>query len=172
MNIPTEHVDVIVIGAGISGISAGYHLSRQCPDRSFALLEGRPDLGGTWDLFRYPGVRSDSDMHTLGFSFKPWVHQKSIADGPSILQYLRETVDQFGLGPHIRFRHRVMSASWSSEHARWTLSVQRGDDIEPVTMTCGFIMMCAGYYSDRHGPRRTSRWGESVGLCPRQWRVA
>lgn len=151
MNIPTEHVDVIVIGAGISGISAGYHLSRQCPDRSFALLEGRPDLGGTWDLFRYPGVRSDSDMHTLGFSFKPWVHQKSIADGPSILQYLRETVDQFGLGPHIRFRHRVMSASWSSEHARWTLSVQRGDDIEPVTMTCGFIMMCAGYYSYRHG---------------------
>lgn len=151
MNIPTEHVDVIVIGAGISGISAGYHLSRQCPDRSFALLEGRPDLGGTWDLFRYPGVRSDSDMHTLGFSFKPWVHQKSIADGPSILQYLRETVDQFGLGPHIRFRHRVMSASWSSEHARWTLSVQRGDDVEPVTMTCGFIMMCAGYYSYRHG---------------------
>jgi monooxygenase len=151
MNTTAEHVDVIVIGAGISGISAGYHLSHQCPDRSFAILEGRPDLGGTWDLFRYPGVRSDSDMHTLGFSFKPWVHQKSIADGPSIMAYLRETVEQFGLAPRIRYRHRVLTAEWSSEHARWTLSVQRGDDPEPITMTCGFIMMCAGYYSYRHG---------------------
>jgi cation diffusion facilitator CzcD-associated flavoprotein CzcO len=151
MDFQAEHVDVIVIGAGISGISAGYHLSRLCPDRSFAILEGRPDLGGTWDLFRYPGVRSDSDMHTLGFSFKPWVHQKSIADGPSIMAYLRETVEQFGLAPRIRYRHRVLTAEWSSEHARWTLSVQRGDEPEPITMTCGFIMMCAGYYSYRHG---------------------
>lgn len=146
-----EHVDVIVVGAGISGISAGYHLSRLCPDRTFAILEGRDDLGGTWDLFRYPGVRSDSDMHTLGFSFKPWVHDKSIADGPAIMEYLRDTVDEFGLAPHIRFRHRVVAASWSSDDARWTLTVQRGDEPEPVTMTCNFVMMCAGYYSYRHG---------------------
>jgi monooxygenase len=146
-----EHVDVIVIGAGISGLSAGYHLSHLCPDRSFVILEGRADLGGTWDLFRYPGVRSDSDMHTLGFSFKPWVHDQAIADGPAIMEYLRETVDEFGLAPHIRFRHRVTAASWTSDDARWTLTVQRGDEPEPVTMTCGFIMMCAGYYSYRHG---------------------
>jgi len=146
-----EHVDVVVVGAGISGISAGYHLSRLCPDRTFAILEGRDDLGGTWDLFRYPGVRSDSDMHTLGFSFKPWVHQKSIADGPSIMAYLRETVDEFGLGSHIRYGHRVTAAAWNSEQATWTLTVQRGNDAVPVTMTCGFLLMCAGYYSYRHG---------------------
>lgn len=146
-----EHVDVVVIGAGISGISAAYHLSTRCPGRTFAVLEGRADLGGTWDLFRYPGVRSDSDMHTLGFSFKPWVHDKSIADGPSIMAYLRETVDEFGLGRHIRYRHRVNAASWSSDEARWTLTVQCGDETEPVTMTCGFLLMCAGYYSYRHG---------------------
>ena len=142
---------MVVIGAGISGISAGYHLRRLCPDRTFTILEGRHDLGGTWDLFRYPGVRSDSDMHTLGFSFKPWVHEKSIADAASIMAYLRETVDEFGLTSHLRLRHRVVSASWNSDHARWTLAVQRSDDPEPFVMTCGFVLMCAGYYSYRHG---------------------
>ena len=109
-----QHFDVIVVGAGISGIGAAYHLQQNCPGRTYAILEGRPDIGGTWDLFRYPGVRSDSDMHTLGYSFKPWKAAKSIADGPSILEYLRETVAEFGIGPHIRFDHLVERAEWST----------------------------------------------------------
>jgi monooxygenase len=143
------HTDVIVIGAGISGIGAAYHLLHECPDRSFVILEGRNDIGGTWDLFRYPGVRSDSDMHTLGFSFKPWKHEKSIADGPSIMAYLRETVEEFGIGPHIRFGHHVERAEWSSEDARWTLTVTV--DGETTHLTCSFLFVCAGYYSYRGG---------------------
>ena len=103
----TEHVDVLVIGAGISGISAGYYLQKQCPGKSYAILEGRADLGGTWDLFRYPGIRSDSDMYTLGFAFKPWTAPKAIADGPDIMAYLRETVEEYGIDQRIRFQHRV-----------------------------------------------------------------
>src|SRR3990170_8199289 len=102
-----EYFDVVVVGAGISGIGAGVHLQRECPDRSYVILEGRAELGGTWSLFNYPGVRSDSDMHTLGYSFKPWVHDKSIADGPSILEYLRETAAEHGVDRHIRYHHRV-----------------------------------------------------------------
>ena len=112
-----EHVDVVVVGAGISGIDAGYHLQTTCPDRSYVILEGRDDIGGTWDLFRYPGVRSDSDMHTLGFGFKPWTAAKAIADGPSIMEYLRETVAEFGIERHIRLGHRVARAEWSSDDA-------------------------------------------------------
>lgn len=145
----TEHVDVLVIGAGISGIDAGYHLTTSCPDRSFVILEGRQDIGGTWDLFRYPGVRSDSDMHTLGFGFKPWTEAKAIADGPSILRYLHETVDELGLRERIRFEHLATRAEWSSEEARWTVQVRHRD--EDLTFTCGFLIMCAGYYSYREG---------------------
>ena len=141
----SEHVDVLIVGAGISGIGAGYHLQTMCPDRTYVILEGRADLGGTWDLFRYPGVRSDSDMHTLGYSFKPWTAAKSIADGPSILQYLRDTSTEFGIDRHIRFGHRVSNASWDSGEARWT--VEATHDGAPVTMTCNYLFMCSGYYS-------------------------
>jgi monooxygenase len=141
-----EYFDVVVVGAGISGIGAGVHLQRECPDRSYVILEGRGELGGTWSLFNYPGVRSDSDMHTLGYSFKPWLHEKSIADGPSILAYLRETAAEYGVDRHIRYHHRVTQAEWSSATARWTLTV---DGQEPVE--CNFLFMCSGYYSYKGG---------------------
>ena len=146
-----EHFDVVIVGAGLSGIGAACHLKMLCPDRSFTILEGRPQIGGTWDLFRYPGIRSDSDMHTLGYSFKPWTHEKSIADGASILEYLHETVDEFDLTPHIRFGHHVEQAAWSSETATWTLHTERGDDDEAVDITCSMLLMCSGYYSYSHG---------------------
>src|SRR6187431_1305378 len=142
-----EDFDVVVVGAGISGIGAAYHLQTNCPGRTYAILEGRPDIGGTWDLFRYPGVRSDSDMHTLGYSFKPWNAAKSIADGPSILEYLRETVAEFGIGPHIRFGHLVERAEWSTDDARWTVTGTRADTGESFGFTCNYLFMCSGYYS-------------------------
>src|SRR4051812_3153887 len=144
-----EDFDVIVVGAGISGIGAGYHLQTNCPGRTYAILEGRPDIGGTWDLFRYPGVRSDSDMHTLGYSFKPWTSSKAIADGPSILSYLRETVAEYGIDRHIRFNHLVSKAEWSTEDARWTLTNARSDTDETVELSCAYLFMCSGYYSYR-----------------------
>ena len=110
-----EHFDVLIVGAGISGISAGYHLQTMSPNKSWAILEARENLGGTWDLFRYPGIRSDSDMHTLGFRFKPWKQAKSIADGPAILEYLEETVTEYGIREKIKFGHSVSNASWSSK---------------------------------------------------------
>ncbi len=146
----TEYVDVVVVGAGISGIGAGYHLQTMCPQRRFVILEGRDDIGGTWDLFRYPGVRSDSDMHTLGYRFKPWTAAKAIADGPAIMEYLRETVAEYGLDRHIRFRHRVRRAEWSSDDATWTVHAERrtdDDTTEDVTIRCNFLFMCSGYYS-------------------------
>jgi monooxygenase len=146
-----QHFDVIVVGAGISGIGAAYHLQQNCPGRTYAILEGRPDIGGTWDLFRYPGVRSDSDMHTLGYSFKPWKAAKSIADGPSILEYLRETVAEFGIGPHIRFDHLVERAEWSTDDARWTVAGTRADTGESFGFTCNYLFMCSGYYSYKGG---------------------
>jgi monooxygenase len=141
----TTHFDVLIIGAGISGVSNAYHLQRDCPNKSFAILEARDALGGTWDLFRYPGIRSDSDMHTLGFRFRPWRGEKSIADGPSILSYLKETAVEYGIERKIRFGHRLTRASWSSPHARWTLDII-GPDGRPLTMTCNFLQMCSGYY--------------------------
>ena len=146
-----EHVDVLVVGAGISGIGAGYHLQKLCPNLTYLILEGREEIGGTWDLFRYPGVRSDSDMHTLGYSFKPWTADKAIADGPSIWNYLKETTAEFGIDQHIRFRHLVTSAQWSSDDALWTVSAQRKDTGEMLQFTCGYLFMCSGYYSYRGG---------------------
>ena len=141
-----EHVDVLVVGAGLSGICAGYHLQDKCPGKSYAILEARDTIGGTWDLFRYPGVRSDSDMYTLGFRFRPWPDAQAIADGPSIRQYVRDTARMYGVDEKIRFGHRVKSADWSSEDARWTVEVERSDTGEAVTFTCGFLFFCSGYY--------------------------
>jgi cation diffusion facilitator CzcD-associated flavoprotein CzcO len=146
-----EHFDVLIVGAGISGIGAGFHLQTRCPGRSYAILEGRETLGGTWDLFRYPGIRSDSDMYTLGYSFRPWTEPKSIADGPAILAYLQETARAYGIDRRIRFRHGVKRAAWSSESARWTLEVERGEAREPVRFTCDFLFVCAGYYDYEQG---------------------
>ena len=150
----SEHVDVIVVGAGLSGIGQGYHLQTRCPGRSYAILEARETLGGTWDLFRYPGIRSDSDMHTLGFSFHPWTAAKSIADGPSIRAYIEETARAYGIDRHIRYRTRVTGASWSSEEALWTLDVT-GPDAAATTMTANFLCRCSGYYdyAKGHAPK-------------------
>jgi monooxygenase len=146
-----EHFDVVVVGAGLSGIGAGYFLQRDCPDRSYVILEGRERSGGTWDLFRYPGIRSDSDMYTLGYSFRPWTHAKAIADGPSILTYLDETARDHGIDRHIRRQHRVVAASWSTAQAGWTVSVERGPERELVEFTCNFLFMCSGYYNYEAG---------------------
>jgi len=147
----SEHLDVLIVGAGISGIAAGYHLQTACPDRTYAILEARDQIGGTWDLFRYPGIRSDSDMYTLGYSFKPWTNRKAIADGSSILEYLRETASEHGIDRKIRFGHRVARASWSSDEARWTVEVERGASKEIVRFTCNFLFMCSGYYDYAQG---------------------
>ena len=120
----TEYVDVVIVGAGLSGIGAAYHLQDQCPDKSYLILEGRDAIGGTWDLFRYPGIRSDSDMHTLGYNFKPWRASKSIADGPSILEYVKEAASENGIDEHIRYRHLVRKATWSSDDASWTIETR------------------------------------------------
>ncbi len=141
-----EHFDVLIVGAGLSGIGAAYHLQDKCPRRTYAVLEGRGAIGGTWDLFRYPGIRSDSDMHTLGYKFKPWTDAKSIADGPSILAYVKETAREYGIERNIRFGHWVKRAAWSSETARWSVEVERGDAHEPVRFTCNFLFMCSGYF--------------------------
>jgi cation diffusion facilitator CzcD-associated flavoprotein CzcO len=145
----TEHFDVVVVGAGISGIGAGHYLQQRCPDRSYVILEGREALGGTWDLFRYPGIRSDSDMYTLGYAFRPWTEAKAIADGPSILNYVNETAKMYGIDRHIRFRHHVKRAAWSTPDARWTIEADTPDG--PVTFTCNFLHMCSGYYNYARG---------------------
>ncbi|HEV2998810.1 MAG TPA: NAD(P)/FAD-dependent oxidoreductase [Solirubrobacteraceae bacterium] len=141
-----EHVDVLIVGAGLSGIGAAYHLQRDCPGKTYAILEARESIGGTWDLFRYPGIRSDSDMFTLGYSFRPWEEPKAIADGPSILRYVRETAREGGIDRKIRFNHRVVRAEFSTQEARWTVEAERTETGETVQLTCGFLMMCSGYY--------------------------
>jgi monooxygenase len=168
----TEDVDVLVIGAGISGIGAGYHLQKYCPGRSYTILEGRDDLGGTWDLFRYPGVRSDSDMHTLGYRFKPWTADKAIADGPSILSYLHETAREFGIDRHIQFAQHVTRADWSSDDARWRVESVRNATGETLVHTANYLFMCSGYYSYKGGytpefPGRELFQGQIV--HPQQW---
>jgi cation diffusion facilitator CzcD-associated flavoprotein CzcO len=143
---PLEHLDVLVVGAGLSGVGAGYHLQTECPTKSYAILEARDRIGGTWDLFRYPGIRSDSDMYTLGYSFKPWTSDKSIADGPDILNYVMETATENRIDEKIRFNHRAVRAEWSSAEERWTVTVERTDTGETVKLTAGFVLMCSGYY--------------------------
>jgi cation diffusion facilitator CzcD-associated flavoprotein CzcO len=141
-----EHVDVLIVGAGLSGIGAAHHLQADSPGKTYAILEARDGIGGTWDLFRYPGIRSDSDMFTLGYSFRPWEEAKAIADGPSILSYVRDTAREGGIDRNIRFGHRVLRAEWSTADARWTVEAERTDTQETVRLTCGFVFMCSGYY--------------------------
>lgn len=140
----SEHLDVVIVGAGLSGIGAAHHLQTALPDRTYLVLEARETIGGTWDLFRYPGVRSDSDMHTLGYRFRPWTDAKAIADGPAILDYVRATATEAGIDRRIRFGHRVVDASWDSGTARWTLTVEHA--AATVTMTCSYLYVCGGYY--------------------------
>ena len=149
--VAVEHFDVLIVGAGLSGIGAGYHLQANAPKKTYAILEGREAIGGTWDLFRYPGIRSDSDMYTLGYSFKPWRGAKAIADGPSILKYVRDTAVENGIDRHIRFGHQVKRASWSSADARWTVEVERGPGKDLAQLTCNFLFMCSGYYDYAEG---------------------
>lgn len=148
-----EHVDVLVIGAGLSGIGAACHLQAECPDKSYAVLEARGAIGGTWDLFRYPGIRSDSDMFTLGYDFKPWTGAKAIADGDSIREYIRETAREHGVEGRIRFHHQVLTADWSSADARWTVTARRTDTGETVELTCSWLSVCSGYYRYDEGFR-------------------
>src|SRR4051795_1832989 len=145
----TEFVDVVIVGAGISGISAAWHLQDRCPAKSYVVLERRENLGGTWDLFKYPGIRSDSDMFTLGFRFKPWTSEKAIADGPSIMSYLKETVAESGIDKHIRYGQKVVGADWSDDENRWTLRVER--DGEEVEIKASFLFACSGYYNYDEG---------------------
>ncbi len=146
-----EHFDVLVVGAGISGISAGYHVQTEAPGKSYAIIEGRPSMGGTWDLFKYPGVRSDSDMFTLGFSWQPWLEAKAIADGPSILTYLKRTAAQHGIDKHIRYNTRAKRAFWDSKTALWTVEIEQGEKKEIAEYTCNFLFMCSGYYDYDQG---------------------
>jgi cation diffusion facilitator CzcD-associated flavoprotein CzcO len=146
-----EHLDVLIVGAGLSGIGAGHYIQTKCPWASYAIFEARDAIGGTWDLFRYPGIRSDSDMFTLGYSFRPWDGEKSIADGESILQYIKDTATESGIGEHIRFNHRIISADWSSSDACWHITAERTDTNETVELTCSFVFSCSGYYRYDHG---------------------
>jgi monooxygenase len=146
-----EHLDVLIVGAGLSGIGAAHHLQTNCPWADYAIFEARDAIGGTWDLFRYPGVRSDSDMFTLGYSFRPWTGEKSIVDGWSIREYIRDTASEAGIDKRIRFHHRITELSWSTADARWHVTAERSDTGERVELTCGFVMSCTGYYRYDHG---------------------
>ncbi len=148
-----EHVDVLIIGAGLSGIGAACHLQAECPGKSYAILESRGAIGGTWDLFRYPGVRSDSDMFTLGYAFRPWTGAKAIADGDAIREYIRDTAREHGVEESIRFHHQVVSADWSSDEDRWTVTARRTDTGETVQLTCSWLSACSGYYRYDEGFR-------------------
>ena len=168
----SEYVDVLIVGAGVSGIGCAYHLQREQPGRSYVILEAREATGGTWDLFRYPGIRSDSDLHTFGYEFKPWVDEKSIADGTSILRYIRETVSENGMDPHIRLGHLVTRASWSSERARWLVTATRTDTGEEVQIACSWLFCAGGYYRyDRgHTPAFEGRDRfQGPVIHPQQW---
>jgi monooxygenase len=146
-----ESIDVLIIGAGLSGIGGACHLRRDCPDRSFMILESRAASGGTWDLFRYPGIRSDSDMYTYSYGFKPWTDSSSIADGDKILNYIREAAAEYDVERHIRYQYKVVSANWSSTDNRWLVTAERGDTGEQVTISCQFIFSCSGYYDYEQG---------------------
>lgn len=146
-----DHFDVLIVGAGLSGIGAAHYLQSELPQKRYVILEGRPAIGGTWDLFRYPGVRSDSDMYTLGYAFRPWTQAKAIADGPAILDYVRDTASDAGIDRNIRFHHHVKRACWSSAEARWTIEAERTDTCERVLFTCNWLHMCTGYYDYAEG---------------------
>ncbi len=146
MTDSAEHLDVLIVGAGLSGIGAACHLQSECPRKTYAIVEAREASGGTWDLFRYPGIRSDSDMFTLGYAFKPWTEARAIADGPSILAYIREAAREHGVERRIRYSRRVVRAAWSSDEARWTVDVERTDTGEREQLTCSFLYGCTGYY--------------------------
>jgi len=150
-----EHVDVLIVGAGISGVGAAYHLSQQCPGMSFVVLEKAETFGGTWWTHRYPGIRSDSDLHTFGYRFKPWVGPP-IATADEIRKYMGEVIEENDLGRHIRYGHRIESARWSSETSLWTVEARRTDTGAPARFTCGFLYMCQGYY--RHEKGYTPDW--------------
>jgi len=148
---PPEHLDVLIVGGGLSGVGAACRLELGRPGTTYAVLESRDTIGGTWDLFRYPGIRSDSDMHTLGYPFRPWLDGEALADGPAILQYVQDTADELAVTPHVRLHHRVVAADWSSAEARWTVEVLRTDTGDTVTLTCRFLFSCTGYYRYDHG---------------------
>lgn len=148
---PPADLDVVIIGAGLSGIGAAYHIQTHCPKLSYAVLEGRSAMGGTWDLFRYPGIRSDSDMYTLGFSFNPWTQGEAIADGPSILRYIKSTAEKFGIDKRIRYDHKVIAADWSDADALWTLRIAASERAPEQRITCRFLFTCCGYYDYAQG---------------------
>ena len=168
----SEYVDVVIIGAGLSGVGSAVHLKRACPAKSFVILEARDSIGGTWDLFRYPGIRSDSDMHTLGYNFKPWKESKAIADGPAILKYIKETAAEHRVEEHIRYGQRVVGASWSTDDAAWTLDIQRAGSNEVKQLRCNMLLMCSGYYNYEHGYlpefRGRERFGGDI-VHPQFW---
>ncbi len=172
MEASLEHLDVLIVGAGLSGVGAAYHLQRRFPGRTYSILEARGAIGGTWDLFRYPGIRSDSDMYTLGYSFRPWEEAKSIADGPSILHYVRDTARRNGIEERVRFDHRVTRAEWSTPDARWTVEAIRGDTGETVSISCRFLFLCCGYYRYDEGYTPdfagTERFGGEI-VHPQKW---
>ena len=147
----TEKIDVAIIGAGLSGVGAAVHLGKHCPNKTVALFEGRKAMGGTWDLFRYPGIRSDSDMYTLGYNFKPWTNPKAIADGESIREYIHETAREYGVDKKIRYEHKVISANWDSNKGRWTLKMKRGEKGETVLVESQFVICASGYYNYDQG---------------------
>src|SRR6478609_3838247 len=168
----TTHFDVLIVGAGISGIGAAYHLKTRLPHKTFAILEAREAIGGTWDLFRYPGIRSDSDLHTFGYAFKPWTSDNAIAGADEILGYLRETVQENDLARHIRFGHKLLGADWSSADARWTVRVQAAGSGEPTELTCGVLFSAAGYYDYAGGFTPHFEGREEFGgtiVHPQQW---
>jgi monooxygenase len=168
----TEHVDVLIVGAGLSGIGAGCHLSKKCPGKSYLLLEARDCLGGTWDLFRYPGIRSDSDMFSLGYNFKPWTSAQFLADGPAILNYIREAADEYKVDEKIRYNAQVRSVSWNSDEARWTVCYRDKKSGEERELTCNFINGCTGYYNYEHGYQPEFEGREryqGIFIHPQQW---
>ena len=167
-----EHFDVLVVGAGLSGLDAAYHLQTKCPGRTYAIFEARESLGGTWDLFRYPGIRSDSDMFTLGFAFRPWTEAKAIADGPAILKYLNASADDYGIRRHIRYQRAVKRATWDSAISKWSVEFENGATGSREVAMCNFLFMCSGYYNYAAGYRPTFPGEETYSgqiVHPQHW---